>query len=247
MTDRAISWRRNHQWRLSIGVMLALLGLYFLVPALQAAIPALIFLPLLVAAGGVAFFAGRKLGETLGGQTSRKPAKLQAESWGSPAGIEKMLDEHMARLANLFRGRPGEGEAQTFLDGAMEDRLLSFAVDAVHRNIPDAMLGAEIRHDSQMFPEWFVAVTVCPWLLPEEVKPHLDGGYLNLINTLSGPAVNMPGGRNILHWIYCYDGIHAAAHVSLMPNPQAPGHNPAVIAQDLLTAEERRQVGLLPE
>jgi hypothetical protein len=246
MADRALFWKRSYQWRLPIAVALGMIGIYLLIPAVREAVPLLVYLPLVAAVGVAAFFAGRRVGEELSARSSRKPAELHAESWGSPDGVEKMLREHMARLATLFQGRPGEREAQAFLDEALAADLLAYAVDAISRKLPDAMSSGTIQHESRSFSGWFVAVMACPWLLPEEVKPHLEGGYLRLITDISGPAINAPGGKNVVHWIYCYNGRQAAAHVSLLSNPQAPSRVPAVVAQDFLTAEERRQVGLPP-
>jgi hypothetical protein len=246
MADRSRFWKRDYQWRLGLGVPLALAGVYLLVPAIRSFLPWWIFLPLLAASGVAGLYAGRALGERLSEATARKPADLQEESWSSPGGIEQMLREHMARLATLFQGRPGEREALAFLNRVLDADLLTYAVDAIHRTMPDAVAAGEIRHDTRTVADWFVAVTVCPWLLPEEIQPHMEGGYLRLINDLSGAAVNSPGGKNVIHWIYCYNGSRAAAHISLLSNPQAPSHVPTVIAQDFLTAEERRQVGLPP-
>lgn len=243
----------NLWWRLPVAVLLFAVGLYLLFPSLGIKVTPwvwVIFSAVAVAAAIVisrsALLGGRP-GDNPQSAAPVRPIVSPEEKWDSSAGVEKLLREHVARLSELFNGRADVREAQVFIRQVLAEDLLAFAVQQISSKLPDAMAREEILHEMKMFPDWFVAVTICPWLLPEEVKAHLEKGYLDLVNNLAGPAWNAPEAKNLVHWIYCFNGRQAAAHLTLMPNSKGPYRNAAtVIAQDLLTPEERRQVGLPP-
>jgi hypothetical protein len=65
-----------------------------------------------------------------------------------------------------------------------------------------------------------------------------------MLNEQTAPAFSQTGGRNVARWIYCCDGQHASVRLSLIPNPQTAKGSMAVLAEDLLAADEKRQVEL---
>lgn len=172
------------------------------------------------------------------------PAAPKEERWEAPDGVRKMLEVHIARLSKLFQGRPEEQETLRFIRRIVADELLTYAVDQISQKMPESLAEKKAIHTTGELGEWFMAITICPWLKPEEVKAHLGQGYMELLDTLTRSGLNMPGGRNIAHWIYCSDGEQAAAHLTLIPNPQGTYIGAVVLAQDLLTPLERQQAGL---
>jgi hypothetical protein len=177
-------------------------------------------------------------------QLQAKP--LSEESWKSAAIVRGLLQEHIVRLSQMFQGKPKEQENLRFIQGVIADDLLAFAVDQITQKMPAAYAEKKISHATSEFGEWFIAITLCPWLTPAEVKTHLGQGYMKLLDELTRPALNVPGGRNVAHWIYCSNGERAGVHLTLIPNPQGLYKEVVVLAQDLLTLQECQQVGLAP-
>lgn len=101
-------------------------------------------------------------------------------------------------------------------------------------------------------------MAILPWLSPVEAREHLPGGYSKQLIELgtkvavldarspSAAALGILPWTHLVHWIYCCDGTNAGVHMSLVPeaaNPQAK-RTVAIIAEDLLTPDERKQMGL---
>lgn len=157
------------------------------------------------------------------------------------SGIETMLRAHLRRLDSAYQGRPGAKDLRRLCDQLLAGDRLSFAVGSIQQNLPDTLAKKAQSNATKLFTDWFVAVTVCPWLTVADVRAHLRGGYLALLGGLTASA--QPGGRHIAHWIYCSDGKEAGVHLTLIPNPKVM-RTVYVIAEDLLTPDERKQLGV---
>jgi len=158
-------------------------------------------------------------------------------------GIEAILRAHLKRMGLAYQGRPGTEGLRRLCDQLLASDRLSFAVGSIQQNLPDTLARKAPSNVTKLFTDWFVAVTVCPWLTAADVRAHLRGRYLALLNELTAPAYIQHGGRHVAHWIYCSDGKEAGVHLTLIPNPKVM-RTVAVIAEDLLTPDERRQFGI---
>jgi hypothetical protein len=158
-------------------------------------------------------------------------------------GIEQLLRAHLKRLCSAYQGRPGAGDLQWLCDQLLTGERLPFTVTSIEQRLPATLEEKAPSDATRLFTDWFVAVTVCPWLAATEVRANLRSRYLELLTTLTNPAYAQPGGRHVAHWIYCSDGKKAAVHLTLVPNPNVI-RTVAVMAEELLTPDERRQMGL---
>ena len=138
----------------------------------------------------------------------------------SPESVKGLLKAHIVRLNGMYRGKPGEQESLRFIQQVLNDDLLTFAVDQIAQKIPEALAEKKVLQSTGTFGEWFMAISICPWFKPEDVKANLGQEYMELLNRLAGPALNTPGGKNIAHWVYCSNGNQASVHLTMMPNPK---------------------------
>jgi len=184
-------------------------------------------------------------------QFQTKPTPLGAgitpAKHDSPESVKELLKAHIVRLNGMYRGKPDEQQSLRFIQQVLNNDLLTFAVDQIAQKIPNAMAEKKVLQSTGTFGEWFMAVSICPWFKPEDVKANLGQGYMELLNGLAGPALNTPGGKNIAHWVYCSNGNQASVHLTMMPNPKGSSKGTVVLAQDLLTPQERQKVGLPPQ
>ena len=159
------------------------------------------------------------------------------------AYIEAMMRAHLKRIQSALRGRPDAEGLIGLCNHLLSPTRISSAASLISREVSNAFSNQNISSTSELTIEWFVVVSVCPWLMPNTVLNHLSDGYLTLLDQLTKPAYFHPEGRHVVHWIYCSDGKEAGIHVTIVPNPKVV-HTQAVFAQDFLTATERRKVGL---
>ena len=159
----------------------------------------------------------------------------------STAGIEAMLRAHLERLYRSSGDNPGANGLKTLTGELLTEPMLSYAVAAIGAKLPASHAP---NSDGRPFANWYVAVTVCADLDPAIARASMPGGYLALMNAVTAPAYARPGYLNVAHWVYCCDGLRAGAHLTMIPNPNRPRISPSLIAQDFLSAVERRQLNM---
>ncbi len=157
--------------------------------------------------------------------------------------IKTMLMAHLERLNSLLQRNPDGAVLKQLCKDLSTGEQWSFAVSFIGQQMPLALSGKEISSATKLTAEWFIAVTVCPWLMPVDVRPHLPGGYLTLLNKLTDPAFTIPEGRHVAHWIYCSDGKEIGVHLTLISNPKV-GRIMTILAKDLMTESELQTAGV---
>lgn len=175
----------------------------------------------------------------------------------SVAGIEAMLRAHQTNLINMLTARKETSRLQKLCDTLVKDRCLSFAVTEIQTHLPE-VLANSTRFENLLFIQeanCYVAILVLPAVAPADAMAYVPNGYLAVLGRYLQNLRFIP--NNILgdkppkhwahlgHWIYCCDGKQAGVHLSLVVDVQDP--NPGkqfIIAQDLLTPDERKQLGL---
>ena len=151
-----------------------------------------------------------------------------------------MLGQHLDRLHEATQGAPGAEGLKSLTLQLLTEPMVGWATSAIASRLP-ATGGCE--SDAKAFPEWYVAISVCPDIDPDAARLGMPGGYLALMNQVTAPAWAL-GDLNVAHWIYCCDGKVAGAHLTMIPNPNKPRISPPLIAQDFLNATERQQLNV---
>jgi hypothetical protein len=172
---------------------------------------------------------------------AKKKAGASADEASTPGGIEFRLRQHIDRLHEHTKGSPGGDGLRALSSELLATSMLSWAVAAIAAKLP-ARTG--VSSEGCDFDDWYVAVTVCSEVDPPSVAAEMPGGYLAYMNDVTAPAWAHPSGRKVAHWIYCYDGERCGVHLTMIPNPHLPRTSPPLIAQDLLTTAERRQLNI---
>ena len=166
---------------------------------------------------------------------------LRVDAVASADGITALLVAHLERLEGAARDQGSTGLGQLARE-LKEAKRLAQVVAAVQQALPQAVAREEPVSSSDLTPAWLTAVTVAPWLMPEEVRIHLPNGYLAMLDQLAELAGGLGGARHVVHWIYCTDGVRSGVHLTLIPGRTIDAEN--IIAQDLLGPDERRKLGM---
>jgi hypothetical protein len=178
--------------------------------------------------------------------------------------IENLLRNHLKRLKSKMSSHPGAAEIERAIAYLLQVEPLSFTVSTIEKNLAEALAEKKALETSFYFPSqlgeagnWIV-VTVFPWLTPAEVRANLPSGYSQKLKELDvkvGAIDIRPPTElakrplvwtNLVHWIYCSDGHEAGVHLTYVPqasNPRAR-RSFVLVAEDLLTPEEKRKMGM---
>lgn len=162
---------------------------------------------------------------------------------GSRGGpdFDELLATHVSRMKGQFSPPPRMEQRWA--------RLLSLEVrrftTAAMREQRKAALQSKTHHRrTRQFDEVKVVVSVIPSLSSVGAMAHFPEGYTALLNAL----LNEPGfdskRHDFAHWICCCQGEQAGLHLTFLPAQTV--HRPImVLAQDLMTDEEKSQMGII--
>gem|GEM_PF-1770858 len=178
-------------------------------------------------------------------------------------GIELALRNHLEHLQSDYGNNPGADKLRRICAQLLAEEQLGFIVKSISENLPHALSEKKPYETSELFTKfaesgYFVAVTIFPWLTPEEVIEFSDEGYSKKLIELGtkmavidfrspeASALGILPWTHLVHWIYCCDGEDANVHLTLIPesvNPEAD-RTVFIIADELLSPAEKRQMGL---
>jgi hypothetical protein len=146
----------------------------------------------------------------------------------------------MSRLPN----GPEANATRQVVAGITDGMEFSYAVEQVVENF-SACLTDHISHSSaQLFTNILVAVTVIPAWTQEEVRSLLPNGYVSLVQDLAGPFKALEQQPHLAHWVFTSDGNLSSVYLTVIPSPDTDKDAPALIARELLSAQEREDLGV---
>lgn len=220
---------------------------------LQGITTALMFFMLPAGVGGV--LAGLVLGRRAARNADLQPLESAAGPVVQPFSQPRLADavvhpspsilrNHTSLLLAAKTGTLGLEQFQGLSAQLLAGEPLDFVLSAIERELAACLEKKTIVSDTRILPGWLLAVTICPYFPLEEIRASLPGGYLNLLNQLSAPAYHHPGKLHVAHWMYCSDGLQARLFLTFIPSPETALEGAAVAAEELLTAQEKAQLGI---
>ena len=161
----------------------------------------------------------------------------------SPA--ENLIRQHLERMDKELSRHPGYKDIPKITRQLRAKPHLKFLLAAIDKYLAPCLANNQIASSYELFPDWCLAITVCPALMPDVARLLMPGGYLNVLNEITAPAYTRPEQRHVAHWVYCDNGNASGIHLTMIPHPEAIKLQVSpVIAQDFLTMEERQIVGI---
>jgi hypothetical protein len=153
--------------------------------------------------------------------------------------LEDLVRQRVVRLQRLFADEVPPSQ----WDVLFRPDILSFTLDSIACQIPLSVQDATHTHRGQQFPGAIVVVSVVPTLRPSHAMTYFPGGYLDtLISLMDAYQFNPKGPSPFIHWIYCFDSHTDAHRIHLSIHfPRSLGIQAQLVAQDLLSKEEKRR------
>ena len=119
-----------------------------------------------------------------------------------------------------------------------------YAVESVLENLPICLADQSPRSVVKQFPGTLVAVTVFPGWTPEQVRELLPDGYVALVQELAESYQQPEDKFHVAHWVFASDGSLSSVYLTIIPNPDTDKDAPALIARELLSEQERTNLGV---
>lgn len=172
----------------------------------------------------------------LTGNASREPTVTE---------FEDLLRKHMERVKAFFASQPNYEVIRPRLENLVAGEPLRYAGNTLLRESKQAIAEGRHSYDGRSFPKLYLAVSVLPTMEFTRVGHYLTEGYLGFLNRLLRESGFGQGGIDLAHWIYTVDGPKQMAHLTFLSDKRLPREkNHMLIAQDLLTAGEKAQMGM---
>jgi hypothetical protein len=120
----------------------------------------------------------------------------------------------------------------------------SFALATAFEMLPACLASRASLGSAQIFEDCLVAVSLYPAWSPDQVRGLMPEGYVKLIQELAAPYQAGEHKLHVAHWVIATDGGLTSVYLTAIPSPDASPDAPALIARELLSTEERTQLGV---
>jgi hypothetical protein len=154
--------------------------------------------------------------------------------------MQTSASQGLAQLTAL----PKAGTTRQVVAQIMSGEAFAYAVQVVLDSLPDCLAEKSPRSAVDQFPGVLVAVTVFPAWTAEQVRALLPHGYVKLVQELVAPFQEEAASTHVAHWAFASDGSLVSVYLTVIPNPESDKDAPALIARELLTAQERADLGV---
>jgi hypothetical protein len=158
--------------------------------------------------------------------------------------IESRMQTSASNGSSRLPNRPEANATRQVVARITSGEEFTFALEQVFENIPSCLTDHTPRSNAQLFNNILVAVTVIPAWTPEEVYSLLPNGYINLVQDLAGPYKELDQQPHLVHWVFTSDGNLTSVYLTVIPSPDTDKDAPALIARELLSVQEREDLGL---
>jgi hypothetical protein len=161
-----------------------------------------------------------------------------------PKGLRQLLDQQLLRVEGAWPAGPAADWARSFLQRLRASQLETVCVlgaDKLEESLADGR-----RHSTAVSQaDTFVSVSTFPCSLDEARRKYYAAGYFDYLNSMLGAARNENPKCHYVHIQFFCDRRSCWVQFTLFPNKEVLGFDPLYsLPIDLLTAEERRKVGL---
>ena len=142
-----------------------------------------------------------------------------------------------------LRAQLADGIPASQWDLLMRSAILDFTIHSIARQVPLSRPENTHKYRGQSFSDAIVVVSVVPTFSPSQAMTYFPGGYADTLLALMNAYQYNPeeGSSPFIHWIYCFDSNEHMIHLSFH-FPKASQIRTLVIAQDLLSREEKKQI-----
>lgn len=152
---------------------------------------------------------------------------------------EGIMRHHLSRLKDFLADNP-RSAIIPICETLSLPHVFSYVQSIIAAISPESIAESQHCWKSQRANDIYLIVSAIPVTIPSRVKNYFDGGYLRFFDDRIKDFAIQIGKVNIVHWIYCYDGIRTGVHLTIYPKKGEP-----IIAYDLLTDSEKSQLNIM--
>jgi len=124
----------------------------------------------------------------------------------------------------------------------IDDKILGEHVKFIKKELKKAGGAVQTFEHTVTVDSYFSNLTIVPSSDPTKVRNLLGGSYFEYMERIL-PAADMEL-RHTVHWILAIDDVTVGVHMTFLPRKREVAMLPNILPVDILTQQERAQVGL---
>lgn len=160
--------------------------------------------------------------------------------WDSaPDPLAGQFIRHLERMCEAHASN--DLAVKTFRE-MIDDKILGEHVKFIKKELKKAGGPVQTFEHTVTVDSYFSNLTIVPSSDPTEVRNLLGGSYFEYMERIL-PAADMEL-RHTVHWILAIDDVTAGVHMTFLPRKREVALLPNILPVDILTQQERAQVGL---
>jgi len=157
----------------------------------------------------------------------------------SPDPLAGQFIRHIERMCEVHASNK---QAVKAFRGMIDDGILGEHVKFIKKELKNMEIPRQNAEHSVSVDDYFSTLTVVPASDPLKIRNFLGGSYFEYMeNILASADMNL---RNTVHWIFAIDDVNVGVHMLFLPIKSELSLLPSIVPVDLLTQQERAQVGL---
>jgi len=157
----------------------------------------------------------------------------------APDPLAQQLVRHIERMCEAHAAN---SKAVKTLRGIIVDGILGEHVKFIKKKLKTAVEDRQTVEHSITYEEHFSTLTIVAASDPAAIRRCLGGMYFEYMERILAEA-DMDH-RNTVHWIFAWGEPNVAVHMLFLPKRSALSGLPTILPIDLLTTQEKSQVGL---
>jgi len=178
---------------------------------------------------------------------SGKSEKNNTAISSAASAIETHLQQHLANMKLTYSARKSISTVTLLWNKLLRPDILSFTINTIDQELRKSIDDKTHHFRCKEFNDIYLCVSTVPCSDLKRAGSFFNG-YLNFLNSVVYKANFQPGNSqdfDLAHWIFCYGAenrdARASVHLSFFPGNKIAF---AVLAQDLMTPEEKLKAGL---
>lgn len=157
----------------------------------------------------------------------------------SPDPLAAQFIRHLERMCEAHASN--DLAVKAFRD-MIDDGILGEHIKFIKKELKNAGKPIQNFEHTVTFDSYFSTLTVVPATNPLEIRKLLGGSYFGYMERILAAAdIDQ---RNTVHWIFAIDDVNVGVHMTFLPRKSQVSLLPNILPVDLLTQQERAQVGL---
>jgi hypothetical protein len=182
-------------------------------------------------------------------ETSDQAATQTAPPLPTPPALDKdslksKMQSSAAQARSLLPANAAADATRDLVKRVTSGAEFSFALETAVEKLPECLESYSPLNAAEVFEDCLVAVSLYPAWTPDQVRALLPEGYVKLVQELAAPYQAGEHKLHVAHWVIASDGGLTSVYLTAIPNAEDQPDAPALIARELLSNEERTQLGI---